>query len=234
MSINVIINVIDNIKLYLKESIMKFKSHLKGIIASASLFALVVFPLQASAGGTPYTGAANTVYFTDVIHAGKGCPSGTLDYTITEDGKTLTILFDEYAAELDNLPRRSTKQVACNLALNIHVPSGLAVTLINAEYDGYLDLPWESTAKLMRKYFFSNSNRVRKSTKWKGAISNGYNVKDNLAAFTRNWSNCGEDTILNAHTRMVVKAPANTYAIGVVDSLNIGGKVVFHLQYGKC
>ena len=72
----------------------------------------------------------NSVYFQQPAIAGSGCPAGTATSALTDDGQTLTILFDSYSADPGN--------VTCNIAVPVHVPNGFQVSLMTADYRGFV------------------------------------------------------------------------------------------------
>ncbi|TXH77372.1 MAG: DUF4360 domain-containing protein [Thiothrix sp.] len=161
----------------------------------------------------------NSVFFQDPAIAGSGCPAGTTDYAITPDGQTLTILFDAYSADPGNL--------TCNIAVPVHVPNGFQVSLMTADYRGFV----QGQAELKRSYFFAGDTGPALSTPLSSSSGKEYTQRDNLLTMSETLARCGQDVNLRINSR--IRTLNNNSSISV-DSLDLNNGMIFHLQYRQC
>ena len=180
------------------------------VIAAATL---------ALAANTASAANNNSVYFQAPAIAGSGCPAGTTDFAITPDGQTLTILFDSYTADPGNL--------TCNVAVPVHVPNGYQVSLMTADYRGFV----EGTAELRRSYFFAGATGPSLVTPLSSGGGKEYTQRDNLVTMSESFAKCGQDVNLRINSRIRTKNSRSSIS---VDSLDLNNGMVFHLQYKKC
>ena len=104
---------------------------------------------------------SNEVYVNNIIHAGTGCPIGTVATDISEDAKAFTILFDEYLVEAGPDVPRSENRKFCQLTINLHVPQGWSYTLFEVDYAGYADLDRGTQGIQKSTYYFQGSGSRR-------------------------------------------------------------------------
>lgn len=185
-----------------------------------TLSTLIAAATLALAAGTASAAPSNnSVYFQDPAIAGSGCPAGTTDYAITPDGQTLTVLFDSYTADPGNL--------SCNIAIPVHVPNGFQVSLMTADYRGFV----QGKAELRRSYFFAGSTGPSLVTPMSSAGGKDYTQRDNLLTMTESFARCGQDVNLRINSRIRTKTNSSMIS---VDSLDLNNGMIFHLKYKKC
>ncbi|WP_298612774.1 DUF4360 domain-containing protein [uncultured Thiothrix sp.] len=161
----------------------------------------------------------NAVYFQAPAIAGSGCPAGTTDFAITPDGQTLTILFDAFSADPGN--------VTCNVAVPVHVPNGFQVSLMTADFRGFV----EGSAELRRSYFFAGATGPALVTPLSSSSGKEYTQRDNLMTMSESFAKCGQDVNLRINSRIRTKNSKSSIS---VDSLDLNNGMVFQLQYKKC
>lgn len=161
----------------------------------------------------------NTVYFKAPAIAGNGCPAGTTDFAITPDGQTLSILFDAFSAQPGNK--------TCNIAIPVHVPNGYQVSLMTADFRGFV----QGSAELRRSYFFAGQTGPSLVTPMNDAGGKDYTQRDSLITSSNSFAKCGEDVNLRVNSRIMTK---NRNSMISVDSLDLQNGMIFHLQYKKC
>src|SRR5210317_1389202 len=91
------------------------------------------------------------VYADDIFlgvpgYGGNGCPAGSASVTLSPDAKSLSIIFDEFITETNR--RKPIDRKSCNLAIPVHVPQGLSVSIIDIDYRGFVSLPSRSFARI--------------------------------------------------------------------------------------
>lgn len=183
------------------------------ILSSALLTAAILSQTSQAAPNV------NSVYFQAPAIAGSGCPAGTTDFAITPDGQTLTILFDAYSADPGNK--------TCNIAVPVHVPNGFQVSLMTADYRGFV----EGRADLRRSYFFAGEVGPTLVTPFNAGGGREYTERDNLTTSSNSFARCGQDVNLRIQSRITTKT--NNSSISV-DSLDLNNGMVFQLQYQRC
>ncbi len=175
--------------------------------------------MAAAANSVQAAPSDNTVYFQAPAIAGSGCPANSSDYAITPDGQTLTILFDKYLV--------SPGMAACNIAIPVHVPNGFQVSLLTADYRGFV----QGKAELSRSYFFAGQRGPSKRTTLKSKDGEDYLERDNVLTASNSFSKCGEDVNLRISSRIRTRTNSSTIS---VDSIDLQNGMIFHLQYRPC
>lgn len=161
----------------------------------------------------------NSVFFKDPAIAGSGCKAGTVDYAITPDGQTLSILFDSYSANPGNK--------TCNIAVPVHVPNGYQVSLMTADYRGFV----KGSAELRRSYFFGGGTGPSLRTPLGSSEGKEYTQRDSLITSSNSYAKCGEDVNLRVNSRIMTNTSRSSIS---VDSLDLQNGIVFKLQYRPC
>ena len=62
-------------------------------------------------------------------YGGTGCPDGTASVTLSPDQKSLSILFDVFVVEAGGATNKSFDRKVCNVAIPVHVPQGISVSV---------------------------------------------------------------------------------------------------------
>jgi len=133
------------------------------------------------------------------IYGGSGCPQGTADLALMPDGSALGILFDQYVAVAGGETGRLFERKACSLAIPLHIPAGLSVSLVRVDYQGFAEVPAGGQAKFGVEYFFAGSRGKRIERVFEDSNS-GFVLSDEVA--TAIWSECGTDVNLRLNTSM--------------------------------
>ena len=191
---------------------------------------LLVLASQANAANVSGVKINSTAY------AGNGCPSGSASVVISPDKKSVSFLFDEYIAEAGGHGQRTFDRKKCDIALGLNIPNGISVSLINADYRGFNDLPRGATATFTRDYFFAGTTGPSLKKTWSGARSNDFKVTDNLGVMAKVWSKCGADVILRSKSAATVKTQRGREALMMVDSVDMKSTTLFryNFRYRTC
>ena len=163
----------------------------------------------------------NAVSIQDVGYAGNGCPSGSASVVISDDRKSVSVLFDSYIAEAGGEGQSTFARKKCDIAFGLNVPEGISVSLFDADYRGFTDLPRGARADFTRDYFFAGSNGPSLSNRWTGARSDSFLINDKLDVIANVWSACGADVILRSKTATTLRTPRGHEAIVMVDSVDM-------------
>ena len=176
------------------------------------------------------------VKINSTAYAGNGCPQGSASVVISPDKTSVSFLFDDYIAEAGGHGQRTFDRKKCDIALGLKIPRGISVSLADADYRGFHDLPRGARATFKRDYFFAGKTGPSMTKTWNGARSNDFKVTDNLAVFANVWSRCGADVILRSKSAATVKTQRGREALMMVDSIDIKSKTLFryNFRYKAC
>ena len=133
-------------------------------------------------------------------YGGNGCPAGSASATLSPDRKALSIIFDEFMVEAGGSTRRKVSRKSCNIAIPVHVPQGLSVSLFKLDYRGFVSTPVGGKARLSVNYFFAGSRGPRVVREFPGSFDDEYLFTDNLQAAAVVWSKCGQDVNLRINS----------------------------------
>ena len=166
-------------------------------------------------------------------YGGNGCPQGSASATLSPDAKQLSILFDSYVVEANASKRIDRK--SCNLAIPIHVPNGISVSILRVDYRGFNGLPAGASSTLTAEYFLADRQGPRFTRDFWGAQDRDYYESNSLAAVGVVWTPCGRDTNLRINSSIRVRTnAAGQQAMSTVDSVDLSAGLVYHLQFRRC
>ena len=176
---------------------------------------------------------ADDIYLGQPGYGGSGCAQGTVSATLSPDYKQLSILFDQYVVEAQGGTTIARKN--CNVTIPVHVPQGLSVSVLQADYRGYNGLPRGANSQLTAEYFFAGVAGPKTSRMFYGGLDEEYLVRHNLLASAIVWSGCGQDVNLRINSAMRVRTnAAGEQALSTVDSLDLAAGMLYHLQWRHC
>jgi hypothetical protein len=194
----------------------------------AALASLIVI------GGLSTVAHADDIALGQPGYGGTGCPDGSVSATLSPDQKSLSLLFDTYQAEAGGDTGKSFDRKSCNVAIPVHVPQGLSVSVLAIDYRGYNNVPVGASTDFNVEYFFAGSQGPSFKKTFKGPIDDDYLIHNQLTAQAIVWSACGADVNLRTNTSIRVTTKANKQALATVDSEDVSAAVVYGLQWKKC
>lgn len=175
-------------------------------------------------------------FFADVIANGTGCPAGTWQTTISEDGKTFTTSFSAYEAILE--ASRSIAIRDCQLGITLHSPQGLSFAVESFYYQGYAYLDSGVTGRQTANYYFMGNplNHAELRTDLRGPFDDDYLFQDDVGIVDLVWSPCGVERNLNVATRLRVQNNPRRTGTGYMNLLSVDGsaQLVFRLAWRSC
>jgi Domain of unknown function (DUF4360) len=167
-------------------------------------------------------------------YGGNGCPSGSASVTLGSDAKTLSILFDSFMVEAGGA-NPATARKSCNITIPVRIPQGYSVSIITADYRGYVSLPAQAQARMSAEYFFAGSNTVRFEKVFNGRTDTDYLFTNRLGVEAVVWTPCGASPNLRVNAAMLVKT--NRFgddALATVDSADFSSGIIYQLQWKRC
>lgn len=165
---------------------------------------------------------------------GTGCPAGTVSVVLSPDSRSLSILFDGYQVEAGGVTGRVFDRKSCNVAIPVHVPQGLSISILSIDYRGYNNLPRGARSVFNVEYFFAGGRGPVFSRTFQGPLDSDYLISNELVASALVWSGCGVDVNLRTNSSMRVTTTANRQALATVDSEDVSAAIIYHLQWRRC
>lgn len=176
------------------------------------------------------------VYFADVDATGTGCPDGTWDVGISEDGETFTLLFNSYAATVSPGQRSDLKE--CQIDIELGSPQGLSYSVASFYYQGYVFLEKPGmTARQTASYAFRGKREnAADRNEVVGPADESYIFSDEIEPNRRVWSPCRRDDALHVRTRLDMKNEPHRTGSGFINSAAVDGSLAFKwkLQWRRC
>lgn len=96
-----------------------------------------------------------------VSAAGNACQNGTVSSTLSPDGRALSLLFDNYIADLSNNPAGAHDRRTCEIDLRLRLPAGWSMALFRADYRGFANLDPATMGIHEMLYSFPGAGPVR-------------------------------------------------------------------------
>ena len=165
---------------------MNLRNSTKTTLATLMLGLAISVP--ASADEAP---PANSVSIQSINTAGPGCYLGSVASNISQDGKAMTLLFDDFIVATDDTPGPKTAK-SCNVNMGIKVPSGWSYALFCVDFRGYAALDKGVTGKQVATYTFDGSRKTQVGqVNLTGPLYEDYSNLTALPLNSLSWSPCG-------------------------------------------
>jgi hypothetical protein len=167
-------------------------------------------------------------------YGGTGCPEGSVSTTLSPDSKSLSLLFDGYIVEAGGDTGKQFDRKACNVAIPVHVPQGLSISIISIDYRGYNNVPTGASTDFNVEYFFAGTRGPSFKRTFRGPVDDNYLINNKLTAQSTIWSPCGQDVNLRTNSSIRVSTKGNKQAMATVDSQDVNAAIVYQLQWKSC
>ena len=167
-------------------------------------------------------------------YGGTGCPAGSVSVTLSPDAKSLSLLFDQYQVAVGGETGKSFDRKSCNIAIPVHVPQGLSVSVLKIDFRGFNQLPRSATSQFNVEYFFAGTQGPSFKRVFRGPIAEDYLINNQLTAQSIVWSGCGADVNLRTNSSMRVKTVSNKEAMASIDSEDVNAGIIYQLQWREC
>jgi hypothetical protein len=196
------------------------------LLTTATAAALLATAVAAS--------AQDTIQLGHPAYGGNGCPSGSASATLTPDGRSLSVIFDQFVTEAGPATGRTLDRKSCNIAVPVHVPNGFSVSILAVDYRGFVALPTGATARLQAEYFFAGAQGPRFVQDFRGRIDQDYTFNNTLGVQAMVWSPCGADVNLRVNASMMVRNTTRQDALATVDSADFNAGIIYQVQMRRC
>jgi len=176
----------------------------------------------------------------DVITVnGSGCPAGTAAVAVAPDNTAFTVTYSNYLAQVGVGARPTDFRKNCQLALEVHVPSGFTYAILQADYRGYAFLMGGATAIQRANYYFQGLTPTTfRNHSFAGPLDDNWQTTDTSDIASVSWAPCGERRFLNINTELRVAAgtsnPATTTSFIAMDSTDGSITTTYHFAWKHC
>lgn len=169
-------------------------------------------------------------------YGGNGCPGGSASVTVSDDSKSVSVLFDAYSAEAGGSSGRRVDRKSCNLSIPVRIPSGYSVAIIGVDYRGFNAVPGAGAyTKFETEYFWAGVRGPRTSRQFSGPQADSFLIHHDLIASSLVWSRCGADEIFRINTSAMAMANNRMdQTLMTVDSADITAGIIYQLQWRRC
>ena len=145
-------------------------------------------------GGLSTLAHADDISLGQPGYGGTGCPGGSVSATLSPDAKSLSLLFDSYQVEAGGDTGKSFDRKSCNIAIPVHVPQGLSISVLAIDYRGYNNVPTGGTTDFNVEYFFAGAQGPSFKKTFKGPLDEDYTIHNDLTAQSIVWSACASNS----------------------------------------
>jgi len=179
--------------------------------------------------------AADTISLGQPGYGGTGCPGGSASVTLSPDKQSLSIIFDSFIVEAGGMTGKRLDRKNCNVAIPVHVPQGMSVSVLNVDYRGFNDLPSGAMSRFNVEYFFAGTRGPLFTKTFYGPLTQDYDLSNRLDIQALVWSPCGADVNLRVNASMMGQTNRyNEGTLSTVDSADFNAAMVYHLQWKSC
>ncbi len=186
---------------------------------------------------------AQTVTIRGVRLSGSGCGPASASAVTTADGKTLSVIFDNYTAEIGNgsaNPQATSIQKDCRVMIDVDVPAGFQYALEQTDYRGFVAMP--ASAYGMHRFVQNVPSQPivsMREAQLKGPINQNYavSIKQKPGRYIYSACNSKVQTIDLMSQLMVAYLPNTTdRSIAMINLDTIDTKVAssFQLSWRRC
>jgi Domain of unknown function (DUF4360) len=169
---------------------------------------------------------------------GSGCPLGTAQVLPSPDNTAFTVLYSDYIAKAGSGAKADEFRRNCQLALNVHVPSGYTYAIAKTDYRGYLHLAPGAWGYQQANYYFQGySQTARARHNFTGSYDGDWQSTDLVALESYSWAPCGEKRYLNINTELRVgtgSSGGGTLNMMTMDSTDTDLGTIYHLAWKRC
>ena len=170
-----------------------------------------------------------------ISYGGSGCPQGTVAALFASDYTSVTLIFDQYIAQVGPgiSPTQAVKD--CQIALNIIVPSGYSYSIDDIDYHGYISLPPGGFAQQAAIYYFTDeTEQSRGESTFTGSMAQDYTSSDSEHITKEIWSTCRAFTPLNIKTHVAISVPFGQSGQITTDSIDSKVTQIYGLNWNLC
>ncbi len=204
---------------------------------------LIVIAFSAVFSSAAVAQMSNQARILGVRLSGSGCSSATASAALTADGQTLSLLFDNYVAEIgvgSKNPQSTQIRMNCNVLVDMSVPFGYQYAISETNYQGFAAMP-KSAFGLHRftQIIPNQAVPTLKEAQLRGPLNSNYNVSVRQKPGREIYSQCNStnQTVELLSELQLAYLPGTTdrsIAMINLDSIDTGVNSRFKLIWRKC
>lgn len=166
----------------------------------------------------------------------NGCPEGTYSIALTDEGGTLTILFDDFVVELED--GEAVARMTCRVHAPLNLPPNTSIGVYRVDYRGYAHLERQQSMELEVVYGFNNRRDHTYRRQVRGAADEDYIFTQNIGAGLMRRVGCGEAAALDVEATITLNAnrqPGLALAtLDTYDGATPRGGLIYHFAFSRC
>jgi hypothetical protein len=167
----------------------------------------------------------------------NGCNPNNFNATVTPDGATLTVIFDEMMAQAGDGTGKVKDLKRCRLRIPVQLPEGYQIIQTRQDFRGSFSLPRGAAATLDVTERFQHRTGApgRVYRRFVGPVDyRDYTVT--AYPLTDATSPCGGKTYLDMSSDLTVTVPKKTTALAfaTLDTIDTVGHYSLQYRLGKC
>ncbi|KAH8832210.1 hypothetical protein DL96DRAFT_645751 [Flagelloscypha sp. PMI_526] len=164
---------------------------------------------------------------------GTGCPPGSGKVFLNAAHTIATISFSQYEASAGPGIPISMNRKNCQVTLGVHVPSGFTFTIVDVDYRGYYKLDKGVKGSHSAIYYFQGQVVQGESgTTINGPVAGAnYVYRDEFNLTPTVYSPCGEDSILNLNSQVIVDNSGNSTGFGYFNDDSVDATITQSLNF---
>jgi hypothetical protein len=165
---------------------------------------------------------------------GTGCPQASYSITTTQDGGTISVLFDRFIVETE---ARSSEARACRIRFPLDLPPGYGLGVYKIDYRGFAELAGRQTAQLSVSHLMGADKAKHFSRRINANRGGEFLFSETIGAGLMKRIGCGSQAVLDVTTSLELQANGESAsAMAGMDSLDGRGKggLVYHFDLRRC
>ncbi|GBG81867.1 hypothetical protein CBR_g34051 [Chara braunii] len=197
-------------------------------MAALLLLAFLTLAIHGQAA-SPDVGTIKILGFT---YAGDGCPPGSAEGAVSDDGQAITVMFSKYTAStdagLDGLRKK------CAVTVNLSYPPGFRFHLGTVTMRGYAKLDAGTSGTAQTSYYISGTTGTAKANRViAGSFDDNYEFTDQFGVLVYSECNVVRDLNLVSEVRLKPGNPAKSAQM-TVDSQDLKLTQEFAIIWESC
>jgi len=164
---------------------------------------------------------------------GSGCSQGSVFTLLDKESKQLLVIFDDYLVEAYGSSRTARKN--CALAIPLHLPKGISVSLVSQKIEGFNYLPDGASSVLSTESFLAGTQGEILSTRFDGALEESFEMNTALPMEVVTTTSNSESVLLRVNTSLKVKTNREgDYALAGITALGqTANSLKYQLKFAK-
>jgi len=180
---------------------------------------------------------------------GGGCRPDQVSAVLTEDKKTLSVLFDEFSVSAGGPSGKPRDRKFCDISVPFAVPENHRVSVVKLDFRGFNELPAGGRTNLITSFSMGDprlerGGRSTRRAQFQGPVQEDFFVSSRMRARPGSprpdqlrWSKCGQSFDLQIGIALTTQTNARgEESRTVLDSMDVGGdnRIEYALLWQRC